>query len=315
MQFNLVQNIFFITLICIAGTLNANEKSLHEIKTNRDNKIIYILQQNYNFRFKTADSLYHQLEKESGVSSDLLLAKSAILWWKIISEKNSPLYKEFNRNLEMAENFLFKKEKNKNDYEFIYKAASLYGFAARMEGLEKNYVKAIVKVNNCLKYLVKSLGKEKEFEYFLLSSGLYNYYMVTCEEEYPFTLPYLKLYPKGDLNKGINFLKEASQHNDVVMSTEANYFLMKIYLEKKDYSESEKYCEKLITKYPSNLIFLYYQFLLQLKQKKTYDARVFMARIRIAAGKNPQLNDIQKTYFYDMAKDELDKYLAKNGKK
>lgn len=299
----------FIVLFFVEITpknLNATTNAL-SVSNSRNAKISSILTQNYNFKFQTADSLYNICEKEMGVNSELLLTKSTILWWKIISEKNSTLNKAYQQNLSTAEKMLFK-EKVKNENEFLYKAISLYGFGARMDGLEKNYFKAIFKVNNCLKYLSKSLGKENEFIYFYLSSGLYNYYIVNSEDSYPFIGPYLSLYPKGNLDQGISYLKIASSSNDVVLSTEANYFLMKINLEKKNYKESEAYCNKLITKYPSNLLFLYYYFIILLKQENVYKAKVCMARIKIAARNNTQLNDFQRKYFYEMAEDDLKTY-------
>jgi hypothetical protein len=273
----------------------------------RNSKLSAILLQNYNFKFNTADSLLNNYEKEAGSSSDILLARSTILWWKIISEKNSILKNKYTQNLSEAEKLLFK-ERSKNENEFLYKAISLYGFGARMDGLEKNYFKAILKINNCLKYITKTLGKEENFIYFYLSSGLYNYYTVNTEDAYPLIVPYLSLYPKGNLDQGIKYLQVAANTNDVVLSTEANYFLMKIYLDKKNYSEAEKYCSKLVTKYPSNLLFLYYNFILLLKQDNLYKAKVFMARIKIAAKNNTQLSEVQRKYFYDMADDDIKNY-------
>ena len=302
--------LFLLAFVFLSFELGANTNvnaALGAANQVRNAKLSAILLQNYNFKFNTADSLLNTYEKEVGSNSDILLARSSILWWKIISEKNSDLNGAYHKNLEAAEKTLLK-EKSNNENEFIYKAISLYGFGARMDGLEKNYFKAIFKINNCLKYINKSIGKEEDFVYFYLTSGLYNYYKVNSVQEHPLLVPYLALYPDGDIKKGIEYLKVASNTNDVVLSTEANYFLMKIYLDNKNYSEAEKYCTRLITKYPSNLLFLYYNFIILLKQDNLYKAKVFMARIRIAAKNNSQLSDEQRKYFYDMADDDIKNY-------
>lgn len=302
--------ICLLVLVLFYFELGANTNSnaaLSSANQARNTKISAILLQNYNFKFNTADSLLNDYEKEVGGSSDILLARSTILWWKIISEKNSNLNSTYHKNLLAAEKTLFN-EKPENENEFIYKVISLYGLGARMDGLEKNYFKAIFKINNCLKYINKSIGKEGDFVYFYLTSGLYNYYKVNSVEEYPLLVPYLTLYPDGNIQKGIEYLKIASNTNDVVLSTEANYFLMKIYLDKKNYIEAEKYSNKLITKYPSNLLFLYYNFVLLLKQDSLYKAKVLMARIKIAGKNNSQLTELQRKYFYDMADDDIKNY-------
>jgi hypothetical protein len=300
--------VFFLVFVLNSFELGATTNAtLSAANHTRNSRLSAILLQNYNFKFNTADSLLNEYEKEVGSSSDILLARSTILWWRIISEKKSNLNGAYHKNLESAERKLFN-EKSVNENEFIYKVISLYGLGARMDGLEKNYFKAILKINNCLKYINKSIGKEEDFVYFYLTSGLYNYYKVNSTEEYPLLVPYLTLYPDGNIKKGIEYLKVASNTNDVVLSTEANYFLMKIYLDKKNYSEAEKYCTKLITKYPSNLLFMYYNFIIQLKQDNLYKAKVFMARIKIAAKNNTQLSDVQRKYFFDMAEDDIKNY-------
>lgn len=268
-----------------------------------------ILELCYQFKLKSADSLLNIYfsQVKAGEEVELNMLKANIYWWKIISGINDKSTKSiYYQTLSTAEK-LYNKEADKG-YAHLYKGISLYGYMARMDGLNKNYLKAFFRVNNCLKYLEKSFGAESKYPFFYLSSGLYNYHIVVTAKQYPVIAPYLYLYPKGDQSKGIEFLQIAAKHSNRYLSTEGNYFLMKLYLEEKKYSLALSYVNELLNRFPQNAIFQYYKFNIQLQAGNASEAIITSHQLMNELKKNKQLNIIQITHFEHLIAEDQKKY-------
>jgi hypothetical protein len=272
-------------------------------------KVGKILDLCYQFKFNSADSLMSNyfLEMKNGEEVELYMLKANILWWKIISGKNDKLTKSnYYQTLTLAENF-FEKEKDKGN-SHLYKGLSLYGYMARMDGLNKNYLKAFFRINNCLKYLEKSFGAEAKYPFFYLSSGLYNYHIVVTAKQYPVLLPYLYLYPKGDKNKGIEYLQLAASNSNKYLSTEGHYFLMKLFLEEKNFSASMNNVNELLQRYPQNAVFLFYKFKINLKSGKIDDASYISQQLINNLKNNTQVSGVQIKHFEQLINEEIKKH-------
>lgn len=268
-----------------------------------------ILDYCYQFKLKSADSLLNIYisESKSGDEVELYMLKANIYWWKIISGINDKATKAtYYQILSETEDF-FEKEKDKGNTH-LYKGISLYGYMARMDGLNKNYLKAFFRINSCLKYLEKSFGSESKYPFFYLSSGLYNYHMVVTARQYPVLVPYLSLYPKGDQAKGIAFLNAAAGNSNKYLSTEGHYFLMKIYLEEKKYAIAMSHIKVLLLRYPQNALFLYYEFLIELKSGRLAVAENLSVELLKTMKKNAQISAIQINHFQKLMDSDISKY-------
>ncbi len=263
----------------------------------------------YQFKFNSADSLIniYFAEIKSGEEVELNMLKANILWWKIISGINDKATKStYYQTLTLAEKY-FEKEKDKGN-SHLYKGISLYGYMARMDGLNKNYLKAFFRINNCLNYLEKSFGAESKYPFFYLSSGLYNYHIVVTAKQYPVLAPYLYLYPKGNKSKGIEYLQIAANNSNKYLSTEGHYFLMKLYLEEKKYAAALTNVNELLQRFPQNAIFLYYKFNIQLKSNNVKDANLASSQLINELKRNQQINNIQIKHFEHLIEEDNKKF-------
>lgn len=263
----------------------------------------------YQFKLKSADSLIniYFAQIKPGEEVELNMLKANIYWWKIISGINDKSTKTiYYQTLSLAEK-QFEKEKDKSSAH-LYKGISLYGYMARMDGLNKNYLKAFFRINNCLKYLEKSFGSESKYPFFYLSSGLYNYHIVVTAKQYPVLAPYLYLYPKGDQNKGIEFLQIASKHSNKYLSTEGHYFLMKLYLEEKKFALALQYANELLLRFPQNAIFQYYKFNIQMQQGIFNEAGKTATQLISDLKRNHQVSTVQLSHFETLIAEDQKKY-------
>lgn len=300
------KSLFILIIACVGFNFYVKAQSQVEI-TNQ------IFLNCYQFKFKSADSLIANYPIELKKTTDFELIHSTVLWWKIISGNQSiELKQNYYKSLEKAEvKLLLEKHDNDN---YIYKGISLYGYYARMDGLNKNYLKAFFRINKCIKFLQASFGRENEYNFFYLSSGLYNYYIVNAVKSYPIISPYLSFYPKGNIKKAFQYLEIASNSSNIALSTEANYFLMKIYNEEKKYVEASKYGKLLCNKFPSNLLFLYYSFKAHLQINDMEGAQNYLKKIYYYSNNSKQLSDTQKVYFIHLAEEDLKAYFLKEKK-
>lgn len=269
----------------------------------------------YQFKFISADSLMNSyfITMKNGEELELNLLQANVLWWKIISGLNDKItIQNYYKTLDKAE-FYFQKEKETSNA-YLYKATTLYGYLARMDGMNKNYLKALFRLNSCIKYLEKSFGSETKYPFFYLTSGLYNYHIVAAQKQYPIITPYLWLYPKGNKAKGIEQLKMAASNQNKYLSTEAQYFLMKLYLEEKNYNEAMNYANILHQKFPNNAIFMYYHFLLSLKLKMNNEARIEAEKLLENLKNNKEINSIQIKHFEQLLDHDLKAFHQKKYK-
>jgi tetratricopeptide (TPR) repeat protein len=283
--------ILIVFMVGMTFQLRAEEPLDNDVKT----ALIAI----YDFRFHDADSLLNHMETNYRGSYLPHLVRAGFYWWLIISEDDSSVNKErYIASLSKAEisiNTVF--QNNSYYYKDIFHLINLYALKARLDLLNGNYLKALRHMKNCVDFIDISLGKEKAYPDFNLTSGLYNYLSDYGTRKYPFLVFYSLMYPRGNMLKGLEQLKVATQNDDEVIRTEAHYFLMKIYIElEKNYEEALYHASYLTEKHPGNLIFLYHYYQLLQLQGNAEMASEVKSDYKYQLKFNTHLSSRQKQY-------------------
>jgi hypothetical protein len=190
-----------------------------------------------------------------------------------------------------------------NEEVFVF--INLYAFRVRLDLLHYKILSAVLKLDECIKYFKLSLGNEPKYVPFNLTSGLYNYFVAYATDKYPIVVAYFMFYPKGDIVKGISQLTVSSQSQDIIMNTEGNYFLMKIYFEqRKNNIIAKAYAKNLIAKYPKNLLYQYFYFSILNKGGEKPAAQAQLKTLMKQSYANTQITQKQRNYFITMAQKE-----------
>lgn len=257
----------------------------------------------YHFRFHEADSIIGELEKQYPAHYLPSVARAQYYWWKLISQSaNDSLKQQYLQSLLHAES-LIKHDVPVEDSDFndLFFLINIYASRARLDLMNQDYFKTMRHLAKSASFISLTLHQEDAFSPFLLTSGLYNYMVGHGEEIYPFFRWYSLRYPKGNKMEGIEQLKKAAHGDNLLIKTEANYFLMKIYTEiEEDYQEALPYVHWLTDTYPDNLIFLhhYYEVMNQLNRKNASE------QIRISffqsLQENQQLNSQQVVHLREL---------------
>ncbi|MBW6478107.1 MAG: hypothetical protein K0B37_01660 [Bacteroidales bacterium] len=255
------------------------------------------------FRFLHADSLIQTLEKTFPDHYLPYLTRANYYWWKIISENPGPDQQQlYLNNLNNAENIIRQMVHTREYYYAdVFHFINLYALRARLDLLNGEYTKAMRHLKNCVDYIGLSLGREEFHENFYLTSGLYNYMTDYGSKRYPFLRLYALMYPRGNMNLGLSQLETAARSQNLILQTEAHYFLMKIFLElEQDHQKALDHAKWLTEKYPGNLIYLYhYHELLSLNhqdEKANAIRELYFERIQ----NNIHLSPGQRMYLEDL---------------
>ncbi|TVQ88272.1 MAG: hypothetical protein EA393_09325 [Bacteroidetes bacterium] len=254
----------------------------------------------YNFQFQVSDSIIRRMEKNFPEHYMSHLMRAQYYWWQIISNDLDLLQqKNYQASLVKAESLAKELVKTKNyNYNDVFQFINLYALKARIELMNSEYLRALRHMRNCTDYLELSLGRENIHPDFYLTSGLYNYMADYGSRRYPFLMVYALFYPRGDMQKGLEQLKAATHSNNIVIKTEAHYFLMKIFLElEQDFSQALQHAAWLVGEYPENLIYLFhYHEILLLLEKNELAVEIRKDFLELL-NNNKQLSFSQRKYF------------------
>lgn len=257
----------------------------------------------YGLNFSTADSLISEIEKANDTHYLSHIARANYYWWQIITNApNESLQVQFFAELESAEKILRKNSTKELDYFETFYNIYVYASMARLDLLNESYLQGLRNLNRSVRFINASIGNEYSFTPFLLTSGLYNYLVDHGNSMYPMFRLYTMFLPQASRHKGLRQLKTAAQADDLVVSTESHYFLMKIFQEiEKDFQNALIHARWLTENHPRNLVFLYHHYEIS-KHLELDEAPVVFQRITDQLEFNADLSESQKNHFLQLIK-------------
>ncbi len=280
-------------LLIFSGLFAADSQA-----TDSNSQMQLALKKLYHFRFLDADSIISKLEKQDADDYIPAMARASYHWWSMVSHQENNITRlDYLDNLLHAEHLINASSQDQLTDEQLFFLIHVHAYRLRLELMQGEYFRAYRNLNQSMRHIGASLGREDSYPSFLLTSGLYNYMTDYIRTNYPLFRFYLLLHPRGSRSLGLEQLKLASLHQDILIKTEATYFLMRIYLDlEEDPAKALEYAERLTEQYPENLIYLYYHHQIASKLLLTGQASVLKHLYYEALKNNPQLTPEQQTY-------------------
>lgn len=287
--FHLIRiSIFLFLAFKIGLTQNPQEfvsKDIPKISANNQND--YVDQVNFNFCNK---------KSFNGFSSDHVIYSITNInyyWWMIISgEKSSEMKKKLLYQLEVTKQEFID---DKNDLALLF----LLSFDLRVHF----YYNELISAFFCLKKINQKLAESEQNqgslnnEYFLVVKSLVNYINAHINDKYPFYYKLLIHKPCVDKINSIDQLKKLTRSKNNIVSTESNYFLMKIFFDNEhDFQSAEIYARTLTVNYPGNYIFSFYFTSTLIKNKNLNQAQIEKERTLNNIANNDYLSENQNNY-------------------
>ncbi len=209
----------------------------------------------YNFKFERAEMQFRWIKQKYGWHPLPYFLLGLSQWWKILPNIDNTEYDGlFNAYMDTSL-VLSEKLYETNKVEGAFFLAATYAFVARLESDRGNWRRAAIKGKNALSY-VDIIRENVDFSpEVLFGDAIMNYYTEWIRENYPIMRPIMWFFPKGDMQKGIEQLREVA-HNAFYTRTEAQYYLIRILAnEENRYAEALPIIRYLRDIYPDNAYF------------------------------------------------------------
>ncbi len=258
----------------------------------------------YDFHFKKADSITELLKKNHPDHYLSYFARANYYWWVMVSHPPSAKRSEvFNKTIDRArEQFDKQVEQSENpSLHLLFHAIGLYAMSIRYDLSAGNYLRAAGPGRRLVSVIHMAKGREEDFKGLYIATGLYNYLAAIAVQRYPLMQLYRLFFSAGDKMLGLSQLQQAADSGHELWQTEADYFLMRIYLDMEmDTPRSLAHAKRLTSRFPNNLIYQYYH----LQALKTGGHKQAVTEkteeIRILTEKNPDIDHDQKAYFFSL---------------
>lgn len=186
----------------------------------------------YNFNFEAAEKQFRWM-RQSYPNHPLpyfLMALSN--WWKIVPDDDNTAFDDvffdyLDSTITIAEDLLDQDQSNPEPAFFL---AAAYGFKARRQADNGDYVSSAFTAKKSLEYMHIETKDEMFSPEFLFGEGLYNYYRdyLWKSGSYKYLKHLLMLFKEGDEAKGLEQLHRVSREA-FYSRIEAKYHLMEIY--------------------------------------------------------------------------------------
>lgn len=285
-----------ILILLFAFTVNSGSAQVNELYY--ENKSVDLFFRNlYNFSFHEADSMIITLSNSNIDAATLYNINANLAWWKLLSgdaiTQNIEVCKyNIDESLEVLEG---NRQHDKIELSNIIYA---YSLKARLENYLGHTLKSLPYFYSSLTYMDKCLKEPVKDENMYLILGLYYYFIDYIGEEYFFMNAVLFPFAEGNKELGLKYLKECALSENVVISTEANYFLLKIYSgTEKDYNKAYENAIVLTQQHPKNLVYMMEQLKLLILLNRTQEANDFQKKLISQINGSGNINPNQKKHF------------------
>jgi tetratricopeptide (TPR) repeat protein len=178
-------------------------------------------------------------------------------WWRIVTDLDNTSHddrflSELDRVIDLCDARL---GKNEHDTAALFFKGGALGFRGRLHGNREDWLQAANDGRSALPIVEQAYGLAPANSDVLLGMGVYNYYAAVIPEQYPFVKPLMIFFPKGDKEKGLRQLAEASM-KATYANIEATYFRLQV-LEnfEKRFDEALPLALNLHARFPNNPIF------------------------------------------------------------
>lgn len=249
----------------------------------------------YAYQFNRAESGLHNLVGDSCISeNEVKILKLNFYWWQHLSGNKPESY--LDSCMQVYTNFA--PEKELNDKDKAFQLAIVHSYAIRVLGLKKQYLKVVSTLNTAMNSFRYALEHKQSHDGLNLISGMYNYLVDSRLEKHKFLYPYLLFYPSGNKKKGLELLQQCSRSKNIIIKTEAMYFLMKMNAEiEKDTEKASFYAKQLIQLYPMNSVFHFEYYKILVSENKINEAEAELKKINTNLLHNEYINEQQRQHF------------------
>ncbi|HWM90171.1 MAG TPA: tetratricopeptide repeat protein [Thermoanaerobaculia bacterium] len=230
-------------------------------------------------------------------------------WWAVQLEPDDPsqdrlVLDAMERVIDLSERRL---KKNPADLDALFFKAGAHALRGRLHADRRHWVRAARDGKQALTSLQDVVKRDPNNNDLYFGLGLFDYLVDVVPKQHKVLRPFVRLFPKGNKDRGITELERAMTQGQFV-SVEAAYSLLQIhYIFEKDYMASLRYAHWLRARHPDNSIFHLYEGRIYERLGRFREAaRVFQeVRNRHAKGQSGYTDAMAEQSLYLLARVEM----------
>ena len=243
-----------VAFLCISSRLSAQISRDPEAQ----NTVQQAIEKTYNFEFEAAEQIAAKLKSKYAQHPVLPLLKAMRLKWQFLPMTvNSPVLLEYQETLNKCISNAKKLLKNpQTKPEGVFFLLAAHGYIALAHNYNKETLKAAGEGRKAYGYLTDSFGFLGQYDDFLFTTGMYNYYIEQYPEDHPMVRPIMFFFKNGDKTLGLRQLDIALKKGTFTR-WEACYFLRHIYIKHETrFDKAQYYAKVSAEKFPDNPVYL-----------------------------------------------------------
>ena len=211
----------------------------------------------YNMQFEQADAIFTALARAYPEHPMGPFLQALVPWWQILmdlpDESNDQAFFDSMDEVISRADRILRRDRGNLDARF-FKGAAL-GMRGRHRANRRNYFTAARDGLRAMDYVIGVANDNPSNPDFEFGKGIYDYYAAAAPERFPWSRPFVALFPSGSKARGLAALHRTFR-DGTYLQAESAYFLLQIYyLFERDYIKSRQFIGWLRTEYPANAIF------------------------------------------------------------
>ena len=211
----------------------------------------------YNMKFDEAEPIFDRLAAQYPEHPVAPFLQALVPWWQILMDLSDTSHDEafFEAMDEVIERSdrLLRRDSDNLDAKF-FKGAAL-GFRGRLQSNRRRWLKAALDGKRAMDYILDVADEDASNADFVFGKAIYDYYAAAVPERYPWSRPFVALFPEGSKSRGLAAMHRTFREGSY-LKAESAYFLLQIYyLYEGDYDKSMQFIGWLREHYPDNAFF------------------------------------------------------------
>lgn len=209
----------------------------------------------YNLQFQKSDSLLIIIKRSKTDANIIASLKANQCWWKLLCNIDKVANTALCNQLldEIISDSELRTKKSSEQELILINAHSLKTRLKSLDGKKLASAYELYNTMNQIEHYLKPGIKDENSKFV---AGMYYYFSHYINNELSISKIFTRSKNDIEKNLGLKYLEECSESRDLLISTESNYFLLKIYTTlDENYKEAMAKGEFLHHKYPGNFIY------------------------------------------------------------
>lgn len=211
----------------------------------------------YNMQFEQAEAIFGALDRRYPDHPAGPFLSALVPWWRILTDlsddRHDAQFMSAMDEVVRRSDRLLRRDRNSLDGQF-FKGAAL-GFQGRHLANRRRWLPAArrgVSALGPVRAVAEADPRNADYQF---GRGIYDYFAAATPERYPWSRPFVALFPQGSRSQGLAALHRTFR-NGTFLRAEAAYFLLQIYyLYEADATQSRQFITWLRQEYPQNAFF------------------------------------------------------------